>query len=83
MYITIYVYIYIYIYIYTHIGRCVYKCLHICIHACLYTCQTRRPSLSPGARSREGGTRKGTNVVSTNGVTADFMLFDRGTFFNH
>ena len=25
--------------------------------------------------------RKGTNGVSTNGVTANFMLFDRGTFW--
>ena len=28
-----------------------------------------------------GARRKGTNGVSTNGVTANFMLFDRGTFW--
>ena len=27
------------------------------------------------------GVRKGTNGVSANGVTANFMLFDRGTFW--
>ena len=27
------------------------------------------------------GSRKGTNGVSTNGVTANLMLFDRGTFW--
>ena len=27
------------------------------------------------------GFRKGTNGVSTNGVTANFMFFDRGTFW--
>ncbi len=27
------------------------------------------------------GIRKGTNGVSTNGVTANFMFFDRGTFW--
>ena len=30
----------------------------------------------PGAKS----SRKGTNGVSTKGVTADLMFFDRGTF---
>ena len=28
-----------------------------------------------------GGIRKGTNGVSTNGVTANFMFFDGGTFW--
>ena len=27
------------------------------------------------------GARKGTNGVSTNGVTANFICFDRGTFW--
>ena len=35
-----------------------------------------RLSSSSAARSR-----KGTNGVSTNGVTANFMFFDRGTFW--
>ena len=40
----------------------------------------------PGARTLKPcssalcGCRRGTNVVSTNGVTANFMLFDIGTF---
>ena len=34
-----------------------------------------------GADMARLGTRKGTNGVSTNGVTADFMFFDRGTYW--
>ena len=33
----------------------------------------------PGDRQRLS--RKGTNGVSTNGVTANFFFFDRGTFW--
>ena len=52
--------------------------------------QTRRPGQPgwwtaerPGRTARWPictGTRKGTNEVSTNGVTANFMFFDRGPF---
>ena len=37
--------------------------------------------LTLDALRRGGTTRKGTNVVGTNGVTANLMLLDRGTFW--
>ena len=40
----------------------------------------RTSNLNRGAL-REGGVRKGTNGVSTIGVTANCMLFDSGTFW--
>ena len=40
---------------------------------------TRSTPASPPAAPRRS--RKGTNGVSTNGVTANLMFFDRGTFW--
>ena len=42
--------------------------------------QAARQPGSQAAR-QPGSHRKGTNGVSTNGVTANFMFFDRGTFW--
>ena len=38
---------------------------------------------SPSEPSELSGDRRGTNGVSTNGVTTKFMLFDRGTFLGY
>ena len=59
----------IYIYIHTHTYS-----MYIYITLVLYYWR------SPHVRRRDAH-RKGTNGVSTNGVTANFMLFDRGTFW--
>ena len=64
----IYIYIYVYIYIYIHIQ------IHIYIQGPM---STSIGLLFPGQGSQYVGVRKGTNGVSTNGVTANFMVFDR------
>ena len=76
MYVCMYVcmYTYIYIYIYTYI--CMYVCIYIYIY--IYICRPsgREPAGSSGTSSATTGSRKGTNGVSTTGVTANstFLL---------
>ena len=60
-----------YIYIYTHTYTYVYIYIYICI------CIIHRTLIMENS----GTIRKGTNGVSTNGATANFRLFDRGTFW--
>ena len=54
--------------------ECIYTCIHTHVH--IYTPVYPTAREAPARRFR-----KGTNGVSTNGVTANFMLFDRGTFW--
>ena len=53
--------------------------------ACLHWRQSSTDRVAPGPGPRAWTTpsihRKGTNGVSTNGVTANFIFFDRGTFW--
>ena len=83
MYIYIYICIYIYIYIYIYI---IYVCILLQEHG-LPHCplrlqlQRRQPAELLRHEVHDVGVRKGTNGVSTNGVTANFKLFDRGTFW--
>ena len=69
---SLYIYIYVYIYIYIY-----YTSTHIHIYTYRDICRERE---GLQAHPRELSIRKGTNGVSTNGVTANFMVFDRGTF---
>ena len=86
---------YIYIYIHTYIYACVYVCMYVCVCVCMYIyiyiythihtlyISSRFEASPPCPCSNPactGGVRKGTNGVSTNGVTADLMFFDRGFF---
>ena len=53
-----------------------------CVHTSGATHGRARPVTQPVRRGYPQFTsRKGTNGVSTNGVTADVMFFDRGTFW--
>ena len=72
-------------------SRC--PCYHHCFHPkavpisqeCLARgdrCESQGHAWPAGMRKpHQDSTRRGTNGVSTNGVTADFMFFDRGTFW--
>ena len=72
-------YIIIYIYIYV----CIYLDIYIYISVCIYLGQQGPDppgALRPGPVGdgrRRLSSEKGTNGVSTNGVTANFMVFDR------
>ena len=77
-----------YIYIYTQVCLVIsFVCICICIRICICICirnrwrgRGRSPSASARRAPRIG--RKGTNGVSTNGVTAFLTTyFDRGTFW--
>ena len=65
--ISLYIYIYIYIHVHTHMR----------IRATGIELRSYTEIQSLEVRT----IRKGANGVSTNGVTADFMFFDRGTFW--
>ena len=71
VYLGVCVYMYIYIYTYIHIYTYIYIQMHEYIDIYMYIYIYIE---------RERG-RKGTNGVSTNGVTAIFMFVDRGTFW--
>ena len=74
---------YIYIYIYTHTYKHTYK------HTHTHTAGAAAPWSSARSTGRRSSTRaraaihalERDNWVSTNGVTANFMSFDRGTFW--
>ena len=77
-----YYFIYIYIicvciYIYTYTYTCVYVYIYIYTHTYIYI-HMRCGELDPGACF---GSPNGTNVFSTNGVTADFMFLAREHLF--
>ena len=71
----------IYIYIYTYV--------FVCTYTYTYTYTKVLPSNRPKAPSPADpsplrlctGVRRGTNGVSTNGVTATLMFFERGAFW--
>ena len=75
----VYAYIYIYIYIYLFITRRSPR------SSAPSSTSSRSPSSWSGPSacgpSPGCGFRKGTNWVITNGVTANFMFFDRGAFW--
>ena len=89
MYIRMYIYMYIYIYIYItmciHMTICIYSYIYIYIHIhrYIYThIHIDRPAGQPASRpEKRSKDRKGTNGVSTNGVTANFMFVERGFFW--
>ena len=76
----IHTHIYIYIYIYTHIS------IYVLIPAQVGPSLARASMLLPRSVGFAGwlvadSFRKGTNGVSTNGVTANLMFLDRGSFW--
>ena len=89
-YIHIYAYIYIYIYMYIHIYIYIYThciCTHIYVYMYIYIerereiSKRRSPGDFPGKPARRilvCDIRKGTNGVSTYGVTANVVFFDWG-----
>ena len=94
MYAYIYIYDYVYIYIYIYI--CISSLsLSIYIYIYIYTHSEVVPKEDQEPMSHQVcfnfcrtvkdmgffGIRKGANGVSTNGATANFMFFDRGTFW--
>ena len=85
MYTCIYIYIYIYVYVYTHIHTCICLSVYdIYIHIYIYTHTYVYIYIYIYIYLHLIWTvPKGTNVsaLMTNGVTSNFMFFDRGTFW--
>ena len=54
--------------------------LYIYIYIYIYICNIFPPAALSVPRGAQASDRKGTDGVSTNGVTANLVFFDRGTF---
>ena len=62
---------------------CIHVYIYVSLYECIMSCTTGRIGDHHGAAEghRLRGLRKGTNGVSTDGVTANLMFFDRGAFW--